>query len=104
MRTLTTIRGYNRLLAHRDRWRVEEMLNESVVDVRELNPERDFQLFQHLFFAGEPVSIDDRCSNAQEVTPGELVHQVDSSKYVALSAEWLLRRATYVVGVRRVKR
>jgi len=94
MKMLNPLRPFNRLLAHRDRWRGEKMLIESSADVQQPDSERDFRLFQQLFFADEPICIDDYWSTVREATWGEYV-QVDASKYVVLPADQLLRGATY---------
>ena len=61
---------YRTGLRHRDRWRVGEMLR-SQPDLRETNPERDLDLWRHLFDADDLVLIGETATAAAHAPVAE---------------------------------
>jgi hypothetical protein len=88
-------------LRHRDRWRVAEMLR-SQPDLREINPERDLDLWRHLFDADDLVVVGETTTPAADISLAEYCWgniwcngvPVETVTY-CLTAANLLRHATY---------
>jgi hypothetical protein len=57
-------------LRHRDRWRVAEMLR-SQADLREINPERDLDLWRRLFDADDLVVVGETTALAADISVAE---------------------------------
>ena len=63
-------RRYRTRLCHPDRWRVEEMFVEQP-DLREADPDRDLNLWRHLFAPDDFVQVGTQCRAACEATAEE---------------------------------
>jgi hypothetical protein len=61
---------YRTELHHRDRWRVDDMLREQPDLLRE-DPERDMDLWRHLFAPDDLVRVGSVCRAACEAAPAE---------------------------------
>lgn len=88
-------------LCYRDRWRVAEMLR-SQPDLREINPERDLDLWRHLFDPDDLVVVGETAGPAAEIPVAEFCWgnvwrnglPVETIAYCLKAAD-LLRGATH---------
>src|SRR5208282_3898408 len=87
-------------LRHRDRWRVEDMLREQP-DLLRKDPERDMDLWRHLFAPDDLVRVGNRCRAACETVAAEWCsgntwsgESVVATTALCWPALALLRRAT----------
>ena len=96
-------------LHHRDRWRVSEMLR-SQPDLRETKPERDLDLWRHLFEAHDAVVVGQTTAPAADIPFaeycwGNIWHKgvpVETVTYCLTAAD-LLHGATYAQAMSRLQ-
>ena len=94
-------RNCRKCLCHRDRWRLEQMLT-AQPDLQKEDPERDMNLWRHLFAPNDVVRVGDVYSEASSAKSGEycwgntwLGDAIEATTALCWNASALLRGATY---------
>ena len=94
-------RNCRKYLCHRDRWRLEQMLT-AQPDLQKEDPERDLNLWRHLFAPNDVVRVGDVYSEASSAKSGEYCwgntwrgDAIEATAALCWSASALLRGATY---------
>ena len=94
-------------LCQRDRWRLEQMLT-AQPDLQKEDPERDMNLWRHLFAPNDVVRVGDVYSEASSAKSGEhcwgnnwRADAIEATAAVCWSASALLRGSTYRAAMSR---